>query len=230
MSVPNKEICSECGKIHVTWTGYPACSAHKVNTDPLEPCTKHPKNGMSVCRTHGGALPVNVAAAQERLAFMGARGEIGQLMRECDIPDQHPVEGLLEVVRISGSMMRLLTVKVGELQEDPEVSDVLVEKDDDMITIQRAARDGFWGLNKDREMVIHPFVKLLREWTERYERACKTALDAGIAERQVRLAESQGELLATAVRGILGALNLTAEQWALAPKVVEAQLRQLESA
>jgi len=118
-------------------------------------------------------------------------------MYECDIVDQNPIDGLLEVVRVTGGMMRLLNVKVREL--------------DDI------------GIGE----VPHLYVTQLRLWSERYERACKTCLDAGVAERQVRLAESQGELIAVAVKGILTALNLSPEQWASAPVIVEQYLKEL---
>lgn len=224
----DKEICSRCGKIHLTHWGHPACVAHRANIHPLEPCTKHPKNGMKVCRSHGGALPANIVAATERLALMSTQGQIADLMRECDIPDQHPIEGLLDVVRVTGSMVRLLTVKVGELQEEPTFEDVLVEGSDGSLSIKKVPTgDAFWGVNHEGEMVPHIYVQLLKTWSERFERACKTALDAGVAERQVRLAESEGELVATAIKGILSSLNLTPEQWSIAPKVVAAQLRQI---
>lgn len=227
MSEP-KGICSKCGKIHVTHWGAASCTAHKRGTDPLEPCSKHPRAALTVCRSHGGSSPFAQTLARERLGLMSAQGEIGQLMQECDIPEQNPVDGLLEVVRVSGSMMRLLTIKVGELSEDPSTNEILVEsKDGGLSTKEVAGRDGFWGLTKDSEMTVHPYVTLLRIWTERYERACKTCLDAGIAERQVNLAESQGELVGQAVKGILQALNLTPEQWEIAPRIVATQLRAL---
>jgi hypothetical protein len=185
---------------------------------------------MTVCRTHGGALKKSQAAAQSRIAMMDAMGEIADLMRECDIPEQHPVEGLLEVVRLSGAMTRMLTLKVGELKEEPEVREVLIEHSNgDLSTKLVADPDGFWGFDSKGDRVPHLYVQMLKQWSERYERACKTCLDAGIAERQVRLAEDQGELIATAVRGILQALDLTPEQWEVAPRVVAKQLQQLSA-
>jgi hypothetical protein len=56
-------------------------------------------------------------------------------------------------------------------------------------------------------------------WVEMYQterqmlaRVCKMALDAGVAERQVQLAEKQGELLAGAIKAILEGLGLSKEQ------------------
>lgn len=205
----DKKICERCGKIHVTWQGNPACSAHVKGSNPLEPCTKNPLRALGVCRSHGGTTVLARRKQEQRLALMSAEGEIGQLMRECDVPDQHPIDGLLEVVRVSGSMMRLLTIKVGELAEEPGVEDVLVESPrGDLSTRRRATEDAFWGLNKDGEMAPHIYVSLLRVWTERYERACKTALEAGIEERRIRLAEDTTDTLFTAFQTAIAVAGL----------------------
>lgn len=220
-------ICQKCGKIHKTWHGHPSCSAHKTNTDPPEPCTKPPKNGMTVCRSHGAVLPVNIKAAQQRLGLMEAQGEIAELMRECDIPEQHPIDGLLEVVRVSGAMMRLLTVKVGELAEEPEVREVLEEntKTGDLRTKRVAEENAFWGLDKDGQMVPHTYVQLLKIWTERYERACATALSAGIEERRIRLAEDTANTFFTAVSKAVAAAGLNPEQMEKLTRALAKELR-----
>lgn len=226
-NLQTKKICDKCGKIHVSHWGTPGCSAHLSGVDPAEPCSRPPTAGLNVCRAHG-AVGLARRVARERIELLSAQGEIGELLRDVDIPDQDPVAGLLEVVRVSGSMMRLLTVKVSELAEDPDIKEVLVEGPNGELSVkEKTDRQSFWGLDKDAQMAIHPYVKLLREWTERYERACKTCLDAGIAERQVKLAENQGEMLAQAVRGILTALNLTPEQWQVAPVIVAKHLKEL---
>lgn len=54
---------------------------------------------------------------------------------------------------------------------------------------------------------------------------CKAALAAGIEERRVRLAESQGALLADVIRRILGELDLSPEQSAKVSEVVPRHLR-----
>lgn len=228
-------ICDKCGKVHLTPWGTPACTGH-ISQDrddgkkAGEPCSNTPRKGGYVCRFHGGAIKRVQRAAETRLALMSAQGEIAQLMRDCDLPDQDPAAGLLEVVRVSGAMMRLLTVKVGELSEDPVVNEVLVEsKTGELSTKKVSDLNGFWGYSKDGEMTPHPYVQLLKVWNERYEKACAVALSSGIAERQVKLAENQAELLATAVKAILTGLNLTPEQWELAPTVVATQLRALSA-
>lgn len=195
-----EKICEDCGKVHKTRTGTQACKAHLVGTGKTMPCSRPPIAGGFVCRTHGGALEKTKIMAAQRLALMSAQGEIADLMRECDIPEQHPVDGLLEVVRVSGSMMRLLTIKVGELAENPTITEVLVEGKDGSLSTKRVANDeAFWGLNSRGEMTPSIYVQLLQVWTERYERACKTALEAGIEERRIRLAEDTSETFFSAL-------------------------------
>ncbi len=223
----DKKICKRCGKIHVTQRGGTACTAHLTN-DPNTPCSRPPIAGGFVCRAHGGALTKTKVAAAQRLALMSAQGEIADLMRECDVPEQHPVDGLLEVVRVSGSMMRLLTIKVGELRENPEVEEVLVEgSQGDLTTKKQASGDAFWGLNHQDEMVPHMYVVLLKSWTERYERACKTALDAGIDERRIRLEESQGDILFTALEAAMKRSGLSPDQVRVFSVAISEELRKL---
>lgn len=226
MMSTDKPICDKCNKVHVTFHGHPSCSAHIVGSDPLEPCRKYPKGNRGVCRSHGANLPSIARAADQRLALMSAEGEIAELMRECDIPEQHPIDGLLEVVRVSGSMMRLLTVKVGELKEDPAIHEVLVENGKGDLSTRRVAdEEAFWGLNKDGEMAPHVYVQLLKVWTERYERACKTALDAGIEERRIRLAEDTSETFFSALGKAVVAAGLDPATRAALNAALAAELR-----
>lgn len=222
----DKEICKDCGKIHVTRKGGPACRGHVTGTNKQQPCGLPPIAGGYVCRSHGGALTKTKVAAAQRLALMSAQGEIADLMRQCDVPEQHPIDGLLEVVRISGAMMRLLTVKVGELAEDPTIEDVLVENNNgDLSTKRRAGEDAFWGLNSQGEMVPHTYVQLLRIWTERYEKACKTALDAGIEERRIRLAEDTTETFFNALSKAIAIAGLDPAMQAALKQALAGELR-----
>lgn len=222
----DKPICSDCGKIHITRRGGSSCRGHVTGTDKQQACGLPPIAGGFVCRSHGGALTKTKVAAAARLSLMAAEGEIAELMRQCDIPEQHPIDGLLEVVRVSGSMMRLLTIKVGELAEDPEIEDVLVEgKDGDLSTKKVAGVDAFWGLNHLGEQAPHVYVGLLRIWTERYERACKTALEAGIEERRVRLAEDTADTFFSALSKAIAVAGLDPALRAVLTQALADELR-----
>lgn len=69
-------------------------------------------------------------------------------------------------------------------------------------------------------------VQLEAQERDRVVRFAKTAHDMGIAEREVRLAESQGALLASVVRNILGDLELSEAQQELAPGVIQRRFRE----
>lgn len=71
-----------------------------------------------------------------------------------------------------------------------------------------------------------------REWLYLYReerghlaRVAKMCIDAGVAQRLVTLAEDQGRILASAIRAVLNALNLSPQQAALIPVVVPPILR-----
>jgi hypothetical protein len=62
---------------------------------------------------------------------------------------------------------------------------------------------------------------------DRCVRFAKTAHDMGIADREIRLAEAQGALLAGAISRILDALELSPSQRALVPSVVPVVLLEI---
>ena len=77
----------------------------------------------------------------------------------------------------------------------------------------------------------------LKGWIDLYQSerkhlvwVAKAALDAGVNERLVQIAEHQGMRLADSVEMILKSLNLTPEQQALIPEVVPRALRGLVAA
>jgi len=103
-----------------------------------------------------------------------------------------------------------------------------------------APEDLIWGTTKikeggdDRgttqEAVPHVLLKLYQQERAHLAKVCADAIRCGIEERQVKLAESQGVLVARALRAILDGLNLTAAQKALAVKIVPEQLRAMQAA
>jgi hypothetical protein len=72
---------------------------------------------------------------------------------------------------------------------------------------------------------VRALVELEAAERDRCARFAKLALDAGIAERQVRLAELQGAMVADVIDRVLAALGLSDEQRALVPTVVPRELR-----
>lgn len=86
-----------------------------------------------------------------------------------------------------------------------------------------------WELKTDEEIPPEQAQWMRVHMVERMHMAkvAKTALDAGVAEREIRLAEQQGERLASAIERILDQLELSAAQLALVPLVVPGILRSM---
>lgn len=84
-----------------------------------------------------------------------------------------------------------------------------------------------WTMDTDEEMPAAHTAWLQVYQYERMHlaRTAKIAIDAGVAQRQVALAESQGQLLAQAINQILDGLRLTADQKQLVPELVPQVLR-----
>lgn len=68
------------------------------------------------------------------------------------------------------------------------------------------------------------FLDVYQKERDHLAKVAKTCLDAGVAERQVRIAEEQGALVAMAIKAILADLDLTPEQAEQAPGVVRRHL------
>lgn len=141
--------------------------------------------GVGRCKLHGGGTPSHRVGARRRLQAQAVEGQIGALLAELelDAADVHPVEVILDAVRRAWAMVQVLGALVGEID-----------------------RGGLWGPDHLDDARPHVATEMYRVWLADAGRLSKLALDAGVDERRVRLAESQGEQLAGVVRGILGGL------------------------
>jgi hypothetical protein len=68
------------------------------------------------------------------------------------------------------------------------------------------------------------FQAVYGEWIDRSAKHAKLALDAGVKGRRVRIAEAQGELLASVIKAILGDLGLNKNEQTDAPAIVRRHL------
>lgn len=188
------------------------CKARSTTTG--KQCGRWPSKGQMVCAFHGGNAPQAKAAAQRRLAEEKARHALETYGRPVDTT---PTEALLEEVRWTAGHVQWLRERVQELEQETVVWG-MTEK------VQKFAGE-FPG--DDTTYGAAPSV-----WVDLYSRerkhlldVCKAAISAGIEERRVRLAEQQGNLLATVIQRILGDLGLSPEQQAMVSEVVPRHLR-----
>ncbi len=134
--------------------------------------------GYGRCAFHCGSTPNgNQAVEQERVM-----SEIAHLFAAERIECNDPLEGLAEAERRARTMGRVLEKTASELER-------------------------WWGPNHLGDAVPHVAVDLLGQWTDKSARISKLAIDAGLDERRVKLAERQGEMLAQVLRGFLESLQ-----------------------
>lgn len=176
---------------------HPRCKGHRKDGNP---CTMWPRKGSAVCKRHGGNAPQVKAAAERRQAEEKAQKAVATYGLPIDVPAD---QALLDELHRTVGHVTWLNALIGGMGEDGLTQ---------------------WG-ESGRQVSV---------WLDMYQRerahlakVAKDVLGSAIAERQVRVAEQQGAILAGAVRQILDRLGLTAEQRALVPQVVPAVLREI---
>jgi hypothetical protein len=167
-------------------------------------CQAYAIRGSNVCRVHGGSAPAVKAAAERNVELEAARRQLAALGEPEDID---PGQALLRLIAWKYGEVQWLRDQVrtmpaselawGKTQEDKGIGPQGVVD----MTTTKAAPSVWWTLLRQSE-------DQLADYSTR-------ALKAGIAERQIRLAEGQGDLVAGVVRRIFERLNLTPGQLAI---------------
>ncbi|MGI8749159.1 MAG: hypothetical protein ACR2J6_01160, partial [Thermoleophilaceae bacterium] len=138
--------------------------------------------GYGRCRHHGGQLRSGLAAA--------ANEEMRTMATPADVS---PGRALSGVLRLAAGQLVYASGQVAELQ------------DDDLFEDAYSPVEGVF------KKVPHHWLKLQRDVMDDVARYAKMAADAGMAEREVQLAESQTELVAGLLEKVVDSLDLSAE-------------------
>lgn len=216
--------------------GYGNCSKHGGNTEA---------GIKSAAREMGRDLIVRHKESNpQRYRFGGNR-------HDPSIASLSPEQALVEEVRRSAAMVRFLEERIshwgmdltdpslelfmsypnGKKVREPHkrkaIDQFLASLDPENPDSSRhlpelitETKTGFSAFTNAREWLY-----LYREERGHLARVAKMALDAGVAQRLVSLAEDQGRILATALRVVLQALHLSEEQQAMIPLIVPPVLR-----
>lgn len=203
-------VCDECHERHVvTRTGTQACSGHVftdresyVKGQQRKPLDKPRPCGRSPLngQTKCGKHGGDTPGAKANAERRQAERRAERAMRRFGGPiDTTPTEALLDAVRWTAGYVAWLREQIDQHADDE---------------------------SKDSSMDQAIESKLV-EWTDLLRKVCGDAIRCGIEERRVRFAESQGQQVAEAIKGILGDLDLTAEQLARVGEVVPLHLRRL---
>lgn len=167
--------------------------------------TEHP--GFGNCKLHFGATPNGgVHAARLEAAALGEEH------------DMAPHDALLWCVRIAAGEVRYFTQKVEQL----EAAKVVV---DDM-RIRRHEGDASSFVERTSHADLNIWIRARQDAVDRLARYAKVAVDAGVQERAVRIAEQFVGDVAAAIDVILTAFGLREDP--RAPEVVRTALVALE--
>jgi hypothetical protein len=178
--------------------------------------------GQSLCGIHGGKTPRNLAAAARRQTEERAQKLVTTYGLKIETT---AVEALLQEVQWTAGHVMWLRERVQEIEADADVAN----GENPLIWGKTKRKTGGEDWGETHEAVPSIWLRLYQQERTHLVKVCSEAIRAGIEERRVRLAESQGEMVAQAIRSILDDLHLTPAQQALIAEVVPRHLRALAS-
>lgn len=168
-------------------------------------CRRLPVVGSTICMVHGGANKAIRKKGRERRAKELAERELVELGHQIEGTD--PTLALLGLVAEAAGNVAFLRRKVQQLEQGyvgRVYRERIAEDEDD----PGEPGQGIVGPNHLGDGAPHVYLVLYADWSDRLARYSKMAIEAGIVERQVQLAERQGELIAQVIRGVLGDLGV----------------------
>jgi hypothetical protein len=164
-------------------------------------CRRRAIAGGAVCPTHGGSIKRVKAAAARRLAELQARSELGRLLGDTQTD-------LADAHPISALTEALARARA-------------------MTTVLGALVGGTSLAKADR---AHPLAAMYADWVDKQARIAKAALDAGIDERRMQLADEQARVILDVFRAVFAdpAIGFNAAQRSAAGAVAARHLRAIE--
>lgn len=178
-------------------------------------CKRTPAIGLDQCAMHCGLSKAERDQVAERFL---AEQQASKAVITYGLPrDISPTDALLEEVRHTAGHVAWLREKVREI-EDADLVWGMTEQ------AEKSATE-FPGVDVTYQAKPNAWLDLYYRERAHLVAVTKAAISAGIEERRVKLAEQQGALLVQVIRGILGELDLTAEQQAKVSDVVPRHLR-----
>lgn len=167
--------------------------------------------GVGTCSRHGGNLPGHNVRGVRTLESIRIRSQLSMLGVPLEVK---PTDALLHLVSEAAGNVAFLGGRVADLGFD------LVGP------IYSLTRE---GVPVETSEEIRAMVRLYNDERDRLAKMAKLAIDAGIAEREVRVLEEQAVMMATVFKNVLASLPLTPELRAQATQMLGRELRQLDT-
>lgn len=158
--------------------------------------TSHPGT-PSRCKLHGGASPQAELAGQVALARHDA------MVMGNPLPIE-PGEAILQCIAIAAGEVRYATERIAELGTD-EAAGPVVTTHVRPLSLGKEGEDPDNLVTETRhlEPALNIWIVTRRAAMDRLVQYSVAALKAGVEERRVRIAETVGQALADAMRGVL---------------------------
>lgn len=146
--------------------------------------------------------------------------------------DIEPHEALLTCVRITAGEVAYTSRIVYRLEESDALARPTQEKQEQRIAIDADGEvvDAGMGVTEIivREFTLNIWIQARQDAVARLARYAKMAIDAGVAERQVRVAEQHGDMIAATLTAILGELDLKPKDQKRLPDLIRTHLTAIE--
>lgn len=196
--------------------GRPRCGATKRDGSPCRHGagwgTDHA--GIGRCKLHGGSTPTHRRSAEVECQ----RRAVASLGLSLEVD---PAEALLDAVHEAAANVAFLREIVSALPVHPEPDELVGSSRDSKGQIVQQWRHGEAGLYRNTfhvsgqptgEARPNVLLTLYSEERDRLVRYAKAALDAGVEERRVRLAEAEAADLFAGIGQAIRAAAMTAQQ------------------
>lgn len=190
------------------------------------PCHASAVRGTDVCKTHGGArLDVLQAKGEARITAWTAIGRPPNGQR---LEPGMAVLGMLQMTWLRaaayGELLRQQVATEAPPEADPDGFDPEADPQATGLIGYRYGAAGKDGTIYAVSEEIRALVALESQERDRVVKYAKTAHDMGISERLTNLAERWGDVVAGRITLILAGLELTREQEAKVPTLIQAHL------
>lgn len=159
--------------------------------------------GRGYCKLHMGSTPAHSQHAA-KIGAVQALTALGQPVT------RDPIQALLDLLYEALGNVAFLRQEAAKLGVE-------------LIGFKYGAAAGVGTYVQSEE--ARGIVALYGEWWDRAAKVAKMAVDAGIAKKQVEIAQQQADTLAAIVRHVLDGLDLSEEQRTLGRKLAAEQMR-----
>lgn len=230
--VVKAKVCASCGLVHERCSGhadvYDEGGFEGGNKIGERPCRHWPMHGQSVCQTHGGKgrnRKVGKETWEKERKMAAEMDRLERAVKTYGLPvTVDPQTALLDEIYRTAGHVKWLGEQIAALDPKDLVWGVGSEE----------KREGVGEMETQIDLTTTTKIARPAAMVQMYqaERAhlvhvCKTAIQCGIAERQIKLAEEQGQMIAAGFRQVVESpeLALTEVQITIARTMVSQVLR-----